>query len=69
MSGGELIVKIREKYKSLPIIVITGHGGEFSSKAAEQAGVDGYFQKPFSNLELVRKMRAILNQSAALINQ
>ena len=64
MNGMELLVEVKQKYANLPVILITGYGGKFAAQEAVAAGADGYFQKPFKNVELVRTLRAILSASA-----
>jgi len=59
-SGGEFLIDIRKKYKNLPVFVITGYGGQFSLETAKKAGANGYFTKPFNNIELIRKLRSVL---------
>ena len=60
MSGFELMAAIKEKKKNLPVILITGHGGEFTPERALEAGADGYFIKPFRNVDLTRKLRQVI---------
>ena len=64
MSGMELLVQVKQRYDNLPVILITGYSGKFASQDAVAAGADGYFQKPFKNVELIRTLRAVLNASA-----
>ncbi|MDP2991692.1 MAG: response regulator, partial [Kiritimatiellota bacterium] len=45
MNGIETLAKIREKDKTLPVIMITAHGTPNDMKAAEALGVSGFFQK------------------------
>jgi DNA-binding response OmpR family regulator len=64
MDGLELLVEVKQKYDHLPVILITGNGTKFDAQEALAAGADGYFQKPFKNIELIRTLRAILNEAA-----
>lgn len=64
MSGMELLVEVKQKYENLPVILITGYGGKYTAQEILAAGADGYFQKPFKNVELVRTLRTILKVTA-----
>ena len=45
MNGIETLTKIREKDKTLPVIMITAYGTPNDMKAAEALGVSGFFMK------------------------
>ena len=45
MDGIETLRKIREKDKTLPVIMITAHGTPKDMEEAEQLGVSGFFRK------------------------
>lgn len=45
MNGIETLAKIREKDKTLPVIMITAYGTPNDMKAAEALGVSGFFKK------------------------
>jgi len=45
MDGIETLTKIREKDKTLPVIMITSYGTPKDMKAAEVLGVSGFFRK------------------------
>lgn len=45
MNGIETLAKIREKDKTLPVIMITAHGTPQDMKFAESLGVSGFFRK------------------------
>lgn len=61
MSGMDLLVHIKATHENLPVILITGYGGRFSPQDALAAGADGYFQKPFKNVDLIRTLRGVLH--------
>jgi len=65
MNGFEMIEKIREISKDIPIIIITDHKSVAYYQKAINLGVDRYITKPFSLKELVN----ILNISAKAILQ
>lgn len=59
MSGMEVISKIRESDKNVPIIMITGHGSMDVAHSALLKDATGYIIKPFSMVDLratVKKM-------------
>ncbi|MBI2441880.1 MAG: response regulator [Lentisphaerae bacterium] len=45
MNGLEVLTKIREKDKTLPVIMITAYGTSRDMKLAETLGVSGFFKK------------------------
>lgn len=45
MNGIETLRKIREKDRTLPVIMITAYGTTEDMKTAEKLGVSGFFQK------------------------
>lgn len=59
MNGLGLLAKIKENSPFTPVIVITGHSGICTPRDAIAAGADGYFTKPFNNMELVYTLRRI----------
>jgi len=61
ISGMDLLVQIKSNHANIPVILITGYGGRFSPQEVLAAGADGYFQKPFKNVDLIRTLRGVLN--------
>jgi len=59
ISGFDLMVKVKQKDKNLPVILITGYEGENVLKEAEAAGADGYYKKPFDNRILINRLRQV----------
>lgn len=53
MDGKELVAEIRQKYKDVIIIVMTGILNIASTIKELENGADGYLIKPFSNLNYV----------------
>ena len=47
MSGIELLQKIKEDHKDLPVMLITGVGSESLKQEAYEFGADGFLSKPF----------------------
>ena len=62
MSGLDLLVKIKDEFPHIPVILITGHSVRYSPKQAIEAGADGYFAKPFHNKELIYTLRSVLSR-------
>ncbi len=71
-NGFEVITKLRErkKTKNLPIIVLSALSAEFDKIKGLNLGADDYLAKPFSALELIARVKALLRrnnvESAAL---
>jgi two-component system chemotaxis response regulator CheY len=65
MNGLELVKKIRaeEKYKSLPIIMVTTEGGKKEVITALKAGVNNYIVKPFTPQVLKEKLEGVLGKN------
>ena len=59
MDGKEIIAKIRKRTKT-PIIILSVRDDPSEKIAALDAGADDYFIKPFSPLELIKKVEQIL---------
>jgi two-component system chemotaxis response regulator CheY len=62
MNGLELVKKIRaeDKYKDIPIIMVTTEGGKAEVITALKAGVNNYIVKPFTPQVLKEKLQAVL---------
>ncbi len=68
MSGLELLTWCREQdhLKSTPFIMVTSRGDKENVIQAIQAGVTDYIGKPFSNDQLVTKVKRALSRSGKL---
>lgn len=64
-TGMDLLAEIKMKTPDLPVILITGYSGNYTPDDAIASGADGYFAKPFKNVELVRVVRLVLARAAA----
>lgn len=62
MNGLELVKKVRadERFKDLPIIMVTTEGGKAEVITALKAGVNNYIVKPFTPQVLKEKLAAVL---------
>lgn len=65
IEGTEICKTIRnsEKYKFLPIIMLTAKGEEVDKILGLELGADDYIAKPFSPRELVARIKAVLRRS------
>ncbi len=63
--GMEILKKLREdrKTKNLPIILLTAKGTEYDKVLGLDSGADDYVVKPFSMMELVSRIKALLRRS------
>ena len=60
-TGLDLLIEIKHNYAHIPVIMITGLSQRYSPKDIIAMGADGYFAKPFHNLELTYTLRKILS--------
>ena len=65
LSGIEICKHIRKdnKFKTLPIIMLTAKGEEENKIKGLESGVDDYLTKPFSYKELLARIKAVLRRS------
>ena len=66
MSGIDLCKRLRqdERYKPVPIIMLTARGEERDKVRGLDTGADDYITKPFSPRELVSRITAVLRRRA-----
>lgn len=64
-SGLQLMVAVKNKAPDVPVILITGYAARYSPKECLAMGADGYFAKPFHNIDLIYTLRRVLNAPAA----
>ena len=62
MSGFAAAMQIRKKYMA-PMMFLTAYSGEADRELGFSAGADDYMVKPFSNTELLLKVKALLRRS------
>ena len=62
--GFEVIQKLRtnEKYKDIPVIMLSAKDSEFDKVTGLDAGADDYLAKPFGMTELASRVRAVLRR-------
>jgi DNA-binding response OmpR family regulator len=56
------LLKHDERYKDIPIMIITGKSGDESVRLAEQCGADAYLLKPFEFDDLLNKITGLLKK-------
>jgi len=68
MSGLELLVWFREQpqYAKVPFIMVTSRGDKENVVQAIQAGVSDYIGKPFTNEQLITKVKKALSRTGRL---
>jgi two-component system, response regulator, stage 0 sporulation protein F len=66
MDGIQILQRIREKRKDIPIIMVTGYGNVELAEQALQLGADHYLSKPFHNKELIEVIEQILQKHGYL---
>ena len=66
-SGLEILAKLKasEKTALLPVLVLTAMGSELDRVKGLDAGADDYITKPFSVLELLARVRALLRRAGS----
>jgi DNA-binding response OmpR family regulator len=62
MDGFETLKKIRE-ISSIPVIFLSVKGEEYDRVRGLDLGADDYITKPFSNLELISRIKAVLRRT------
>lgn len=66
--GMEILRKLRssKKTKNLPIIMLTAKGTEYDKVLGLDSGADDYVAKPFSMMELMSRIKALLRRSESV---
>ena len=62
MDGLEVTRRVR-RVSDVPILMLTARGGEADKVLGFEVGADDYLTKPFSTLELVSRVRALLRRA------
>ena len=58
VSGFEVLIEIKEKYPSIEVIMLTGHGAVTGGKDSKERGAFDYIMKPVDINELAGKIKA-----------
>ena len=64
-SGNEIVRKLRAKSdtKKLPVIMVTAKTTELDLVKGIEDGADDYIKKPFSIMELISRVKALLRRT------
>ncbi len=65
LDGFSITRAVRQRYPSLPILLLTAKGSEADVLQGFEAGADDYVTKPFSVAQLMARVRALLRRSGA----
>ena len=65
MDGIEILSRMKEsiEYKRIPVILATAKGQEYDRVRGLDLGADDYIVKPFSMMEMVSRVKAVLRRS------
>lgn len=66
LSGFMAAAKLRKLYDA-PVIFLTAYSGESDKVMGFSAGADDYIVKPFSNIEFLMRVKAILRRSSRTV--
>jgi DNA-binding response OmpR family regulator len=66
MSGLDVCKQLRNTGNSTPIIMLTARGQEIDKVLGLKTGADDYVTKPFSFLELMARVEAVLRRTAVM---
>ena len=64
MSGLDVCKRIRRQGSKVPVIMLTARGQEIDKVLGLKTGADDYVTKPFSFLELMARVEAVLRRSS-----
>lgn len=69
--GLKILNKLRSRHetKFLPIILLTAKGTEYDKVIGFDQGADDYIAKPFSIIELIARIKALLRRTEVKINE
>jgi DNA-binding response OmpR family regulator len=63
MDGLEVLRRLREQARSVPVIMLTAKGDETDRVVGLELGADDYLPKPFAPRELLARLRAVLRRA------
>lgn len=63
MPGTELAREIRQTHPEIPIILCTGYSSMVNEKTAQEFGIQGFLQKPFTMQMLAQEIRTVLGDT------
>jgi|YelNatPaOPRAMG01_1025707.scaffolds.fasta_scaffold00047_6 DNA-binding response OmpR family regulator len=57
-------LKLNERYRGIPLFVLTSRTGKADQEMSKRVGADEYFPKPYNPAELMAKIREYLERRA-----
>ena len=57
------LLKFDQRYKRIPILMLTARGQEMDQELGRQAGADDYMVKPFNSAELMERIKDLLEKA------
>jgi DNA-binding response OmpR family regulator len=66
LDGFQFLRVLRERRDSVPVLMLTARGAELDRVQGLSLGADDYLVKPFSILELVARIKAILRRTRSI---
>ena len=68
MNGFKVCAKVREHGVVSPILMLTAKSGEYDVEEGLDTGANDYLKKPFSMIELLARVRKLLQKERSLAN-
>jgi DNA-binding response OmpR family regulator len=65
-SGVEFLARLRQEYLTTPVVLLSSKSEIDDKVEALDSGADDYLAKPFSNIELLARIRALLRRESSL---
>ncbi len=62
-TGMDLLLKVKEFYPGLPVIIITGYGSPQIERIFRETGCVDFIYKPFSPEELITSIKKVFNNN------
>jgi len=66
MNGFEVLRALREKNKTVPIVMLSARGAELDKVMGLELGAEDYITKPFGLAELLARVKAVLRRDGLL---
>lgn len=70
-NGNEILKKLRSRHetKTIPVIMVTAKTSEIDLVRGIESGADDYLRKPFSVMELIARVKALLRRTTTSIDE
>jgi len=63
LDGLEVLARLRDRGDEVPVLMLTGRGAEVERLQGFAVGADDYLVKPFSTMELLARIKALLKRT------